>query len=503
MAIINIKLSENRKVYAFFVDFKAAFDRVPRQLLIFKLHEIGLSSKIVKFIENIYIETKSAVWTGTGLSDYFNTTTGVKQGCLLSPMLFSIYLNDLHDYLEGGLFVDDINLRVLMYADDIVILADDPNTLQRMIKRLEMYCKKWGMEVNQVKSEIMVFRNGGRLAASEKWLYNDEIIRVVNEYKYLGLTLTPKLSFSKHLSQKEVAAKVSINSTWKNFISKPAVSLKAKWKMFLSVCRCIHSYGAEVWGNSYFEDVDKLYRYFIKRVLRLPECTPNYIVALETGYEPGYIHTYSLHLSYLSKLLFKLEDYRLPHILALKLSEKNLAWFKDYRVQLSSYNIDNRNIMLDQTCWHGVSQELLYKITENAYNSHIQKAQESERRGYKYLDFNIGVYYCNEKFTLEQISLIMKARGDLFPLNGNKYGPDVDQRCSLCNSGEVESLDHFICRCPVLNGIRIKYFNQSSLERNDLIYILNGCEDFCWLTLCNYLKKAIAYRKTLIEEFNY
>lgn len=245
-AIVNLKLYEGRKVYAFFVDFRAAFDRVPRKLLIYKLHQMGMSSKVVTFIENVYKSTKSAVWTGDELSGYFDTNIGVKQGCLLSPLLFALYLNDLHDYLKGGILIDQMNIRLLMYADDIVLLADDKNVLQRMINNLEVYCNTWGMEINLTKSEIVIFRKGGRIGSTEKWNFKGENIRIVNEYKYLGILLTPTMSYSKHVCAKNDAAKVCINITWKNFIGKRDVSLKAKWKLFQAACRSIQSYGAHI-----------------------------------------------------------------------------------------------------------------------------------------------------------------------------------------------------------------------------------------------------------------
>ncbi|WP_443057110.1 reverse transcriptase domain-containing protein, partial [Streptomyces sp. IBSBF 2390] len=83
------------------------------------------------------------------------------------------------------------NIRLLLYADDIVILADDVNVLQEMIHKLEEYCSKWKMEVNMTKSEIMVFRKGGRPANNERWSFNGQEIRVVKEYCYLGVLLTP------------------------------------------------------------------------------------------------------------------------------------------------------------------------------------------------------------------------------------------------------------------------------------------------------------------------
>ena len=114
------------------------------------MYSIGISYKFVKIIEAIYTDTKSAVWNGEELSEYFQTNSGVKQGCLLSPLLFSLYINDLHDNLGGGMNIDNINIRLLMYADDIVILADEVDTLQKMIANSEVYCDLWNLEVRVI-----------------------------------------------------------------------------------------------------------------------------------------------------------------------------------------------------------------------------------------------------------------------------------------------------------------------------------------------------------------
>lgn len=502
VSIVNIKLAEYKKVYAFFVDFKAAFDRVPRKHLIYKLYTLGLPSKIIRFIEKVYENTKSAVWTGEALSDHFETRTGVKQGCLLSPILFALYLNDMHECLGGGLNIDEINIRLLMYADDIVIIADDPQVLQGMINNLASYCNMWGMEVNQSKSEVMVFRNGGRLAASERWFYNAEELRITNEYKYLGITLTPKVSFTKHLKNKNEAAKTCINATWKNFIGKPNITLSGKWKMFLSVCRSIQSYGSQIWGNAYFDDVDQLYRYFIKRVLKLPENTPNYIIALETGYEPGYIYTYTQHLKYVAKVYFEPDRERLTHKLAVKIMEKNISWYKHLIDHLELHNIEHNNMKLSKYLWCKASKQLINVLQIKSHQEYINKSQESQRRIYKFLNYTLGFTYCNEQFNQMQIGYIMRARADVMGLNGSRYGTN-EQLCAICNLGEVETAAHFIGRCPIFSAIRMKFFYKHRLSDGEVIHFLNGGEDICWFPLYNYLREALSYRKELINEYNY
>lgn len=185
--------------------------------------------------------------------------------------------------------------------------------MQQMIARFEEYCGNWSLEVNLAKSEIMVFRNGGRLSSQEKWIFKGEEIKITSNYTYLGVPLTPKMSFRNHVEKRNTAAKSSINATWQCFLAKRNISLSAKWKLFLAVCRAIQTFSAQVWGFGLFEEVDKLQRYFLKRILKLPANTPNYALSLETGAEDGHFYTLDLHLRYVKKQFSNIttEGYRI------------------------------------------------------------------------------------------------------------------------------------------------------------------------------------------------
>lgn len=103
VSIIKIHLSaKRRKVYAFFVDFSAAFDHVDRYSLFCKLTAMGLSSKIVKVIRNMYTGTGASIWCQNEVTEEFETTMGVKQGCILSPILFALFINDICEGMRGG-----------------------------------------------------------------------------------------------------------------------------------------------------------------------------------------------------------------------------------------------------------------------------------------------------------------------------------------------------------------------------------------------------------------
>jgi hypothetical protein len=102
-SIVNLNLSNKNKTYAFFVDFSCAFDLIPRNSLFYKLSDMGMSTKMINILQLLYKDTLSQVWDGSVLSATFPVNQGVKQGCLLSPVLFALYLNDLHNALPFGI----------------------------------------------------------------------------------------------------------------------------------------------------------------------------------------------------------------------------------------------------------------------------------------------------------------------------------------------------------------------------------------------------------------
>jgi len=162
IGMVNIKWNEGcKRVYCFFVDFKAAFDRVNRSALFYKLSMCGISSKFLNVIKSMYDRTSARIYIDGKASEPFDTDVGVRQGCVLSPLLFALFLNDLHGSLTEAVNIKGKIIRVLMYADDIVIAAESAGQLQIMMKELELYCRTWDLEVNLDKSEVMIMKKGG------------------------------------------------------------------------------------------------------------------------------------------------------------------------------------------------------------------------------------------------------------------------------------------------------------------------------------------------------
>ena len=128
---------------------------------------------------------------------------GVRQGYNLSPLSFSIFLNDLKLFLEPAhdglkivntLSVENLDLEllvfcklyILLYADDTVILAESQEDLQQSINLMERYCSMWKLNINVSKTKITFFSRG-KIRKIPKFFFGKNELEVVGHYKYLGL----------------------------------------------------------------------------------------------------------------------------------------------------------------------------------------------------------------------------------------------------------------------------------------------------------------------------
>ena len=139
----------------------------------------------------MYDRVQSCVRSGPDFSSFFECQSGVKQGCMLSPLIFSLLITEVADDVtkkgkHGFQFLPGLQeIFLLLFADDIVLFSTSSG-LQNQLNNLERASKKLGLSVNLKKTKVMVFRKGGHLAKSEKWYYNSSEIEIVNSYKYLA-----------------------------------------------------------------------------------------------------------------------------------------------------------------------------------------------------------------------------------------------------------------------------------------------------------------------------
>ena len=199
-SIVRNRINQGLDTYTCFVDFQKAFDWVDRDLLMYKLsHFYNIGGTFYKTIRTLYTRTFSSVKIANQYTDWFKITSGVRQGDALSPTLFSMYLNDLatgiKDLQCGIHFNDAFMCSILLYADDIVLIADSEEKLQKQLDFLNKWCKKWRLKVNNSKTKIVHFRPKRRSRTSFNFYNGDSCLNIVSHYRYLGLIFNEFLDF--------------------------------------------------------------------------------------------------------------------------------------------------------------------------------------------------------------------------------------------------------------------------------------------------------------------
>lgn len=136
---------KDEKIYAMFVDLKAAFDSIDRERLWSILEEKKINKGLIRKIREVYEDTKVVIKTEEGLTGAFRTGKEVRQGCVMSPLLFNLYVADLDKYMEKrgirGVKLNDERIWSLAYADDIIVLANNRVALMDMMNTLNRFLK--------------------------------------------------------------------------------------------------------------------------------------------------------------------------------------------------------------------------------------------------------------------------------------------------------------------------------------------------------------------------
>ena len=182
--------------YCCFIDFQKAFDCVNRQLLIWKLSQMDINGDLIHLMRNMFSIIFFQVVSDNYVTEPINQSKGVPQVDKLSPLIFSLFIADLSDYLKGN----EEDLIIIFYAGDLDIVSKTLSTLQMAMERLQKYCTINKLEVNVGKTEATKFRRGGRLSAKDILTYNGIGIKFVKKFLYLGIVFTHLLRPTAHLA---------------------------------------------------------------------------------------------------------------------------------------------------------------------------------------------------------------------------------------------------------------------------------------------------------------
>ena len=142
-------------------------------------------------------------------------------------------------------------MSILLYADDIVLIAPSADHLQKMLNILERWCRKWGMSINAKKTQILHVRNHQRPRSQFKFTFSDTELQYTDCYKYLGFLVHEHLNNDHHASTLAAAASRSFSRIHNIFKKVGNMGINSYQTLCDSYVYPIMNYGSGVWGYEY------------------------------------------------------------------------------------------------------------------------------------------------------------------------------------------------------------------------------------------------------------
>ena len=511
-----------------YVDCRKAYDTVWREGNFVRLFDAGVQGKMWKQIQAMSAGLRSKVRLPFGETEWIKVLRGVAQGAPESPWLYSNFINGLAEELMSlglGVMVGDNRIPLLMYADDVVMLASTVSELRRMNEVATQYAFKYRFRYNGKKSAVMAFNADKALkrrVEEERWRLSGEKVEVKTSYKYLGVNIVTNIAdWNTHVERMLTRARnKSRDLLWlcRRDIGLRPRSAATMWK---ALVRPMLEYAAELWAGEISKEragkVEKIQTDFARAILGLTGVygVPNVLVRAELGLEKLESRREKLRLGYWRRIqvasrertFYKIAALRRRQVIMGEGEEGTRSWMWNTRSLMWKRNLGRewdepwicrfdskdewkKRVYLEvEECYEDRRREEMavmksmgrYVRTKNwdrVSKEHATYAGEIGKLGALVCES-----YLDDVNEREAAKLKLLCRAGCLPVMSRimwEVGMPADWgTCLMCESGNIESIDHLILDCNAYKRHRerlIRKINESYSVAQ------RGCyfEDLCY-----------------------
>ncbi|KAH9307116.1 hypothetical protein KI387_043788 [Taxus chinensis] len=444
------------------------------------MEELGIPDEFRAAVHKLYEQVRAKIITREGMSECFGSNIGVKQGCPLSPTLFGLYIDKLEDWLNktegGGIQLASYVVKLLLYADDLILISKTAQGLREQLKALELFCQEVGMQVNTSKTKIMIFT----LKRNERqnvFLFEGSPLEIVNEYKYLGIDFHHKLSW-------ETCKAKRIQGGWKASFLLQNRCRKAElwdWKtkktLFGLLVTPVVLYGCEVWGSSMsnhgWRQIERIQKHLITSSLKVKSTVPYEILLAEAGSFSLEASAIARMISYLKKVE-NMDNLRWPKMVVNDtLERKKKTWMNQNTKWMYKWGINM------QECPNS-NREIKNYVIER-FRTAMWTGQIGRKKAHYIREFNLTGEHDEKAYLGTVIKgkakiLVAQLRTGSHHLRcetGRWTIPKEDWErriCLFCSKGVVETEWHFVMECSAYDDIRIQYKNNLKVDRLEELF---------------------------------
>lgn len=469
-SIISKVIHTGQKLYSVFIDYEKCFDKINRAFLWQKLLAEQVSTTIITAVKSMYNTVRSAIkHNGKFHSSCIDSHLGVKQGDPSSSLLFMMFVNDImnniNSNLNGIFSLDELQLFIVLYADDQVLFSTSPTSLQSMLNDVEIYCNTFGLKINTNKTKVMIFERG-RHTTHNFYLYNQQI-EIVSSFKYLGIYFFKNGNW--HRTQKCIAEHAS-KAMYRLFSIFNQYEFRTfeKSKLFDTLVASVLNYCSEIWGLNPGKDIELIHTKFCRKLLIVNKSTNLSGLYGDLGRVPLKINRQVYMIRYWIKILNMNDNALIKRIyIMLKNDANNNVTYNGsnwaYQIKSILENLGMSNLWLHQQTYEIKLHIIKQRIFDQYYQTWYADINNSRRLStycrFKHT-FNLETHLDNstdKKFSIA-LSRFRLSSHNLEIERGRYLNVPRNERiCKFCNLRTIENEYHFLLICTLYTDIRKKY----------------------------------------------
>ena len=507
---------KQNNMYGCFVDFSKAFDSISREKLLQKLLGYGVTGKVYDSIKHLYEEDRTFLKIGCEISEEIKVDKGVRQGCIMSPLLFNIFMADLPDKFSknDNVSLDDSQkIKCIIWADDILLLSETENGLTNMLECLNHYCNINELVINADKTKCMVFNKSGHLFR-KKFILGSKKIETVRSYKYLGLVFTPSGEINSALNDLRSRALKAYMSLKHKLSDCFMADIEETITLWDTLVKPIMMYSSDFWGCLKLpvnNPIENLHMHFCKNILGVHKSTTNIGVLLEVGRVPIIFSSQKAAIKNWERIRSNKAN-KLVYASYKGAKAESLRWHQGIKSCLEKngmmqYFIENKPPFTFNVC-QKIHGRLVDQFHQTAFSQ--IKLCNSKLRTYGLVKDTIGMEYYlksirNTKRRTELTKLRLSNHKLMIEVGRHQNIPKTLRLCPFCPQS-VEDEKHFLISCSNYINLRhslieeclnleptFVHFN----EEDKFIFIMSRKEILP--NLVKFVSLAMEYR---INEFN-
>ena len=407
---------QHQPLYVAFIDLSKAFDSVDRSMLWTVLKKCGCPPKFINILRQFHEGMTVRVKIAGSESEPFEVSRGVKQGCVLAPVLFNIYIQVVTRLLQAQLGMDfgiNINYRMdrnlfdlkklkartkisrtgfleLQYADDCALVTHSAEDLQSALSRISLLYAQLGLCINVQKTEVMHFVEGEAPPINIEGI----VLKEVSSFKYLGSFISNNCKTDDEIHSRVSKASSAFGRLRARVFSNHDLKLSTKIKVYNAVVLSALLYCSEAW-TPYRKQIRVLEAFHIGCLQRILDITwrdrvPHSDILKKTNCQSIEAILHRNRLRWLGHVI-RMPDHRLPkQMLYGELSEGARSvggQFKRYRdVAKQTLKVCNiqfgqiENTALDRAWWSASSRQGVKRAEEDRH-AWLQRRRDRRHRG--------------------------------------------------------------------------------------------------------------------------